>query len=75
MDHITAIAWIRNIKHVAANGDYEGAHSLEDDLFEMETELMNSKTNVEPKDVEIPEESKIISDKNQANKGSSIYND
>ena len=34
MDHITAIAWIRNIKHVAANGDYEGAHSLEDDLFE-----------------------------------------
>lgn len=34
MDHITASAWIRNIKHVAASGDYEGAHSLEDDLFE-----------------------------------------
>ena len=48
---------------------------LDDDLFEMETELMNSKTNVEPQDVEIPEDSKIISDKNQANKGSSIYND
>ena len=48
---------------------------LDDDLFEMETELMNSKTNVNNQDVEMSEDSKIISDKNQANKGSSIYND